>query len=79
MLPHIRAKTLEDFKEAFEPFLKKGGKFSKDDFESWTGHFLSAFDEGCASMYYLSIIYFFLIIAFLFSRKVVFLRRYIHL
>ncbi|CAA7402921.1 unnamed protein product [Spirodela intermedia] len=46
-LSHLRTKTLDDFKEAFEKLLNKGEGFAAAS-RSCTKSFLSKFDEGCA-------------------------------
>ncbi|XP_078432047.1 protein ROOT HAIR DEFECTIVE 3-like [Wolffia australiana] len=46
-LSHLRARTLDDFKEAFEKLLNKGEGFALASTEC-TKLFMSKFDEGCA-------------------------------
>jgi hypothetical protein len=49
MLGHLRTKTLDAFKDAFEKALKRGDAFAVASHEC-TEAFLAKFDKGCEGM-----------------------------
>lgn len=50
MLGHLRSRTLDNFKEAFDKALDRGDGFAVAARECIQS-FMSAFDEGCAGIF----------------------------